>query len=109
MDSYQYINQCSKLYCMSLNTIFKITCAKLNLKLNGFNSVKLSIVYTLRSHIDKGHLIFVVILPLNTAQSSQSAAPLGRGLGNIAHGCHAVTSSCVGDHCMRGMMKRLGV
>ena len=44
---------------------------------------------------------FVVSLPLNTAQGSCSAAPMGRGLGNIVQGFLAVASSSVGDCCMR--------
>ena len=43
---------------------------------------------------------FVVNLPLNAAQGSRSAAPMRRGLGNVAEGSHAGASSSVGDRRM---------
>ena len=53
------------------------------------------------SHVDKRHIKFMVSLPLNVAQGSHSAAPMGRGYGNIAQGSHAVASSSVGDRRTR--------
>ena len=56
-----------------------VTQEKLDHFINIVYCIVYCIVYTLRSCVDERHMKFVVSLPLNTAQGSRSAGPVGRG------------------------------